>query len=63
MNPIIADAIVAQHRQDLLNTAEHYRRVRRTRNAPRIARIASAAPVRTSHVRPMFQTWLAAGRL
>jgi hypothetical protein len=62
MHPTIATSIVAQRRQDLLVTAEHYRRVRRS---ARIRRPGKASPQGSGRGYPRihFQSWLAAGRL
>ena len=57
MNPIIATSIVAQRRQDLLATAEDYRRVRRS---ARIRRAGKGSPQGSgrAHPRISFQSWL-----
>jgi len=62
MNPIIATSIVAQHQKDLLATAEHYRRIRRTARAPKARKAGPDGSVR-GHPRVGFQSWLAAGRM
>jgi hypothetical protein len=62
MNPIIAASIVAQRQQDLLATATHYRRIRRSARPPRRGKASRQGTVR-GHPRVTFPAWLAAGRL
>jgi hypothetical protein len=62
MNPTIATSILAQRQRELLATAEHYRRVRRSARTPRARKTKPDATVR-GDPRLGFQTWLTAGRL
>jgi hypothetical protein len=62
MNPTIATSIVAQHQRELIATAEHYRRIRRSARVPRTRRTSPDGSVR-GHPQVNFQAWLAAGRL
>jgi hypothetical protein len=62
MHPSIATLIVAQHQRELLASAEHYRRIRRSARTPRPRKASPDGAVR-SHPHVTFRTWLAAGRL
>jgi hypothetical protein len=62
MHPGIATLIVAQRQRELLATAEHYRRIRRSARVPRARKASPDGSVR-GHPHVNFQAWLAAGRL
>lgn len=63
MNPIIAASIVTQRQQELLASAEHYRRIRRTARTPRARKVSLSRAEPVQRPRVNFPEWLAAGRL
>lgn len=62
MNPIIASSIAAQRQQDLLASAEHYRRLRSAARTRRTRKVSSAG-TQLATPRRRFQIRPAGGRL